>query len=138
MTVRSFLDSNVLLYAEDRSAGGKRDQAIALLEEGFRSRRGVISTQVLKEYFVNATRKLNVPAEVARESVALYRRLTTVIVTPEEILEAIDLHRLHSLSFWDSLIIGCARKSGCRVLYSEDLQDGCVFGELKVVNPFTR
>jgi predicted nucleic acid-binding protein len=136
MTERSFLDTNVLLYADDASSGDKQEAAISLIEAGFRSRKGVISTQVLQEYFVNATRKLGVTADVARASVELYQSMHTVSILPADILEAIDLHRLHSISLWDSLIVCAAAKSGCRILYSEDLQNGRRFGSVRVVNPF--
>ena len=136
MTERSFLDTNILISADDGSDERKQATAIGLIEAGIRSRRAVLSTQVLQEYFVNATRKLGIAPAVARESIEAYQQLTTIQIEPTDILEAIDLHRLHSLSFWDGLIIQSARKSGCRVLYSEDLQDGRRFGTLRLVNPF--
>ena len=137
MTERSFLDTNVLLYADDASAGKKQEAAIALLEQGMRVRKAVISTQVLSEYFVNATRKLGITPDVARTMVELYQTMTTVVLRSEDVLAAIDLHRLHhSLSYWDSLIVHAAQQAGCKVLYSEDLQAGRKFGSLTIVNPF--
>ena len=136
MTERSFLDTNVLLYADDASAGPKQSRAVALIETGLRRRKAVLSTQVLQEYFVNATRKLGIPSEVARATVDLYQAMTLVVIRVEDVLAAIDLHRLHSLAFWDSLIIHAAQQSGCKVLYSEDLQNGRRFGSLQIVNPF--
>lgn len=136
MTERSFLDTNVLLCADDAGSGSKQNTAIELIEAGFRSRKAVISTQVLQEYFVNATRKLGIASEVARASVELYQSMHTVVLLPEDVLEAIDVHRLHSISLWDSLLLSTAAKSGCKILYSEDLQNGRRFGSVRVVNPF--
>lgn len=136
MTERFFLDTNVLLYADDANDPAKQDKAVQLIERAFVTQAGVLSTQVLQEYFVNATRKLGVKPEFARESVDHYRMLTTLLIGPEDILAAIDLYRLNSLSLWDSLILQMALKGGCKVLYSEDLQAGQKFAGLKVVNPF--
>lgn len=134
MTV--FFDSNILLYAEDDSAPAKRDVAQALLREALRTGTGVLSTQVLQEYFVNATRKLGVSPALAQERTRLYRRMDVVIVRPELIDAAIDLHRLEPVSFWDALILRAAADARCSVLYTEDLQHGRVFDGVRVVDPF--
>ena len=136
MTERCFLDSNILLYADDESAGPKQDKAIALLEAGLRTRKAVISTQVLQEYYVNAVKKLKIPPEVARSSVEIFQTLPTALIQCSDILAAIDLQRLHTISFWDCLVIGSATNSRCKILYSEDLQTGREFGNLRIVNPF--
>ena len=121
MNDRSFLDSNILLYADDASAGPKQSRATELIESGFRTKRATLSTQVLQEYFVNATRKLKVPPDIARGSIEVYLQLSTVVVQPAHVLAAIDLHRLHSISFGDSLIVHSAQHANCKILYSEDL-----------------
>lgn len=136
MTERSFLDSNVLLYADDAGAGAKQQKAVALLEAGFRTGRGVLSTQVLQEYYVNAVAKLGVPKEIARAVVDTLRGLELAVIQVEDVLAAIDLHRLHSLSFWDCLVVRAAQRCGCRVLYTEDLQHGRDFDGTRVINPF--
>lgn len=136
MTVRSFLDSNILIYTDDRRLPEKRERATFLVEELQSRRSAVVSTQVLQEYFSVATRKLDVPAEIARAKVELFSRLSVVVLQMPLILRAIDLHRLHSISFWDGLIIAAAQEARCRVLLSEDLQHGRRFDGLEVVNPF--
>lgn len=136
MTERSFLDSNILLYADDASAGPKQTKAIELIEAGLRSRKAVISTQVLQEYYVNAVKKLRISPEIARASVEIFQTLPTNLIQCEDILAAIDLQRLHTISFWDCLIIRSAIQARCKILYSEDLQTGRRFGPLKIVNPF--
>lgn len=136
MTDRVFIDTNVLLYADDLDAGDKRERAQGILRELIGASRAVLSTQVLQEFFVNATRKLGVPAEIARKKVDLLLRLEVVLIRPELILSAIDLHRLHSLSFRDALIIRSAAAAGCPRVLSEDLQHGQVIDGVRIENPF--
>ena len=136
MSARSFLDTNVLVYTDDQDAPAKQEIALDLVESARLGGWGVVSTQVLQEYFAAATRKLGVPAEIAREKVEIFARLDVAIVDLPDILAGIDLHRLHRVGFWDGLIIHAARSAGCRVLYSEDLQRGRRFDGLEVVNPF--
>lgn len=97
---------------------------------------GVVSLQVLQEYFANATRKLGLDPDLARQKVEVYARFRVVEPSVVDLLAAIDLHRLHKLSVWDALILYSAKKAGCRVLLTEDLQHGQVIGGVKIVNPF--
>jgi predicted nucleic acid-binding protein len=136
MIAASFVDTNVVVYADDADAGEKRDLARALLTRIFSDGSAVVSVQVLQEYFSAATRRLGLPAEAARRRVEALGRLDVVALAPDDVLAAIDLHRLHSLSIWDALIVRAALISGCRILYSEDLQSGRRFEALEVVNPF--
>jgi predicted nucleic acid-binding protein len=133
---RTFFDTNVLVYAENASALVKQLKAIALFEEHRRNRTGVVSLQILQEYFVNVTRKLQVSPEVARRKVELLSRLDVAEPGFADILAAIDLHRLHSLSFWDALVVQMAKRAGCSVLLSEDMQHGREIDGVKIVNPF--
>lgn len=136
MTGRYFVDSNVLVYADDRSAGPKRERARELIREVMRTRKGVLSLQVLQEYFAVATRKLGISAAAARRRVELLGGLDVVILRVEDLLAAIDLHRLHGFSIWDALVVRAALNAGCRILYSEDFQEGRRIDGLQVVNPF--
>jgi len=136
MNVRSFLDSNILVYTDDQRAPDKRSIATDLVRAGVRSRKAVLSNQVLSEYFVSATRKLGVTAEVARRKIVLLSRLNTVMLEVADVLSAIDLHRLHQIAYWDALILRAAARAGCKRVYSEDLQDRQVFGDVEIVNPF--
>jgi len=138
MTARCFVDTNVLVYADDRSAGPRRERARQLIRETMASGSGALSLQVLQEYFAVATRKLGLSAAAARRRVELFSKLDVVILGAEDILAAIDLHRLHALSIWAALVIRAALNAGCRTLYSEDLQDGQRIDGLEVVNPFRR
>lgn len=132
----SFVDTNVLVYTDDHSQPAKRSTALSLVRRCFRERTGVLSTQVLQEYFVITTRKLRVPAEIARKKVEVFSRLDLVLIGLPDILSAIDLHRTHQLSLWDALLVRVATRAGCSVLFTEDLQHGQRFGDLEVVNPF--
>jgi predicted nucleic acid-binding protein len=136
MSVRSFLDTNVLLYSDDRDAPAKRRRALDLLAEHRLARSGVVSLQVLQEYFAAATRKLGVEAGIARRKVELFANYHLVVLDVDDVLAAIDLYRLHQLAFWDALIVRAASQGGCSVLYSEDLQDGRSIDGVTVVNPF--
>jgi predicted nucleic acid-binding protein len=136
MNGRSFFDTNVLVYTDDQDAPEKRDRATALYEECHGSRQAVVSTQVLQEYFVTVTRKLGVAAEIARRKTELFGRMQLVRPDLQDLLGAVDLHRLHGFSFWDALIVRAALVSACRRLYTEDLQHGRKIDGLEVVNPF--
>ncbi|HVT14870.1 MAG TPA: PIN domain-containing protein [Thermoanaerobaculia bacterium] len=136
MPGRSFLDSNVLVYTDDQGAPDKQEAALALVDLCRRRSSGVVSSQVLQEYFVTATRKLGVPPEIARRKVELFARFDLFLIGLEDILGAIDLHRLHGYSLWDALVVRAALRSSCSVLYSEDLQHGRRIDGLEIVNPF--
>jgi len=133
----SFLDSNILVYTDDRADPAKQKASIALVARLTRAQSAVVSFQVLQEYFAIVTRKLGVDAAVARAKVELFGALTTATTEVDDVLAAIDLHRLHQLSFWDALIVRSAIKSGCRRIYTEDLQHGRRYDGVEIVNPFS-
>ena len=136
MPARSFFDTNVLIYADDKADPAKQQRALDLVAEHRRARTGVVSLQVLQEYFVTVTRKLSVDARVARRKVELLAEFD--VATPEvaDILAAIDLHRLHEFSFWDALILRAAKQAGCSIVFSEDMQDTREIDGVRIVNPF--
>jgi predicted nucleic acid-binding protein len=135
-TPRTFLDTNVLLYCDDSSQFAKQRRALELVLEHKAQRTGVLSLQVLQEYFVNATRKLGLDPGLARQKVEAYSRFDVVEPVIADILAAIDFHRLHRVSYWDALVLHCARRSGCRVLLSEDMQHGQMVDGVRIENPF--
>lgn len=136
MSGRSFLDTNVLVYTDDHDAPDKQKIALDLVERARMEATGVVSTQVLQEYYSAATRKLGVSPDTARRKVELFAHFDLVPVELDLILTAIDFHRLNSVSFWDALILRAAMVSGCTTLYSEDLQTGRRIDGLQIVNPF--
>jgi len=133
---RTFLDTNILLYCDDSAHVSKQRRALALVLEHRAQRTGVVSLQVLQEYFVNATKKLGLDPGLVRQKVEAYSRFDVVEPVTADILAAIDFHRLHRISYWDALVLHCARKSGCRVVLTEDMQHGQEIDGVRIVNPF--
>src|SRR5206468_8462989 len=139
-TVPGFVDTNVLVYAEDRDAKTKDEVDRDLLVRLWDAREGVLSVQVLQEFYVSVTRKLKKPVTSAKALDIIEEYLTWTVVenTGRLLLEAIALQQRVQLSFWDSLIVQAAIEAGCDRLYSEDLTAGQKLGSVVVVNPFTR
>lgn len=137
MPVRSFFDTNVLVYADDKAAPAKQRKALDLVADHRRARTGVVSLQVLQEYFVTVTRKLQLDAGIARRKVELLAEFDVAAPQVADILAAIDLHRLYGFSFWDSLILRAAKQAGCRILFSEDMQNAREIDGVRIVNPFS-
>ena len=137
MSDRYFVDTNILMYAHDTSAGEKHERARTIVEEVWRDRSGVVSTQVLQELSVNLRRKAGRPLDVkaTREIVADYLTWQVIVNGGESILEALDLEARYRISFWDALVLQAAQASGAEVMYSEDLSDGQMYGSVRVVNP---
>lgn len=135
---RTFVDTNVLLYAHDASEIEKQPIARALLEELWADRSGIVSTQVLQEFYVVATRKFDPPMRRsdARELVALYATWVVIQVDTALILDAATLEDRFQLSFWDALIVEAARRAGATRLVSEDLQDGRRIAGTVIEDPF--
>ncbi len=135
-----FVDTNVLVYAHDVSEEVRRPIAQAVLEDLWANRSGALSTQVLQEFYVVATRKFDPPMtrRRARDIVAAYAEWTLVEIDAVLILAASELGERHTLSFWDALIIESARRAGANRLLSEDLQTGRRVTGLKIENPFAK
>lgn len=136
----TFVDTNVLVYAHDLSETQRRPVAQAVLDELWRTRTGVVSTQVLSEFYVVATRKFDPPMSrrAAREVIGAYSAWPVVPVDAALILAASTLEERHTLSFWDALIIEAAARSGAARLLSEDLQTGRRIRNLTIENPFAQ
>lgn len=133
-----FVDTNVLIYAHDRSAGMKHDRARSLLQELWDSRAGCLSIQVLQEFYVNITGKVALPLSPETAAEIITDLSAWQIHRPDvsDILEAIRLQTRLQLSFWDAMIIASANKLGCHTVWSEDLNAGQTYGDAVVQNPF--
>lgn len=133
-----FVDTNVLVYSYDLSAGKKHERARGLVEDLWRTRRGCISVQVLQEFFVNVTRKIPapLPTSIARELIQDLAHWRTHAPDERSVLAAIDLHERAGLSFWDAMILRSAVSLGCETLYTEDLNAGQSYEGVVVENPF--
>lgn len=134
--MRSFLDTNVLVYADAADEPAKQATAIALISRLRREGTGVISTQVLQEFANVALRKLRLPHALVRERLVFFAGFDVIRNSPELIQSALDLHIAHGLAFYDALIVQAALDSGCQQLWSEDLQAGRMLGKLVIANPF--
>ena len=121
---RSFLDTNILVYTDDPRDLAKQAAAATLVSDHLRRQTGVVSIQVLQEYFTAATGKLKLAPNLAKQRIAFFALLQVVQPGVSDILAAIDFHRLHHISFWDAMILHSAKQAGCRVLLTEDLQHG--------------
>ena len=138
MSAKFFVDTNILMYAHDRSTGERHVRASGLIQQLWNSGTGVVSTQVLQELCVNICRKATRPLspDETRDLVRDYTNWEVVVNDADSILEALALERRFSLCFWDALIIHAAEKSGAETIYSEDLAHGQVYGSTRIVDPF--
>ncbi len=132
----AFLDSNILIYTDDSRSPAKQATATLLIQAHISQRTGVVSIQALQEYFSVVTGKFGISPDAAREKVQILGALTVFQPATKDVLAAIDLHRLHHISFWDALIVRAASQSGCRTLLSEDMQHGRRIDGVEIVNPF--
>lgn len=134
--MRSLLDTNILVYADTGDDPRRQQRALQLIREHRLGGHAVLSVQVLQEFTNVALRKLRLPPTLVRERLSFYQRFELVPTTPALIEGALDLHVLHSLSFYDALVVQAALAGGCQRLLTEDLQHGARFKGLQIVNPF--
>jgi len=136
--VATFVDTNVLVYAHDASDAARQPIAAQLLDDLWRTRNGLLSTQVLTEFYAVVTRKFDppLPRREARALIDAYTAWPLVQVDAPLIVAASALEEQHSLSFWDALIVEAARRGGASRLVSEDLQHGRRIAGLVIANPF--
>ena len=137
-TLLEFVDTNILVYAHDRSAGKKHEAARELVKRLWETRQGCLSVQVLQEFYVTVTRKVAQPIK-PEEAAELIRDLSYWrIYTPtaQDVLSAIDLQSHYKISFWDAMVIHSAVSLQCDVIWSEDLGDGQPYHGVIVKNPF--
>ncbi len=137
MPDKFFVDTNILLYAHDRSAGLKHERARQLVEGLWASGQGVLSTQVLQELCINLRRRVArpLPVEEVRHLLQDYLSWEIVVNSPASVLHALEIEVRYQISFWDALVLQAAESSGAAVLYSEDLAAGQKYGPVQVVNP---
>lgn len=136
MTARSFIDTNLLIYAEASDEPAKQQTALALLKQLFEAASGTLSTQVLQEYCNVALKKLKLSAGHIRAQLDLYEQFEVIQVTPAIIRAGLDLHQTRSVSFYDAIVLASAETAGCSVLFSEDMNTGEMIGGVRILNPF--
>lgn len=137
MSDKTFVDTNILIYAHDVDAKSKHDVAKRVLRELWDQRTGLLSMQVLQEFYVNVTRKIAspLPKDVARLVVSSYS-IWCVETTPAEIAAAFRIEAESRIGFWDALIVSSAAKSGATRILSEDLNAAQTTSGVLVENPF--
>jgi len=135
-----FVDTNILVYAHDASAGKKHHRAKNLINDLWASGRGCLSIQVLQEFYVTVVQKVASPMqpEMAAKIISDLSQWRLCVTDIDDILEAINIHQRNKLSFWDALIICSANKLGCAVLLTEDLSNGQFYEGIRVLNPFAQ
>lgn len=132
-----FFDTNILLYAGDSQNPTKQHAARKILTSLNKKTSGVISTQVLQEYYVVEVKKFKRDPLIIKQVLKTWEQFEVITITPSLIEEAIDISLLNKLSFWDSLIIAAACFAKCTQLMTEDLQHGQIIRGLKIINPFS-
>jgi predicted nucleic acid-binding protein len=135
---RQFVDTNILVYAYDRTQEEKWERARGLVDSLWLSGEGTLSIQVLQEFFHTVTRKLP-HALTVREARTIVRDLSRwTLHRPDrdDLFTAIDLHEESEISFWDAMIVQSARRMNCAVLWTEDLSDGQSYAGVTARNPF--
>lgn len=131
-----FLDANVLVYAQDKDTPAKRGRSRQLIAELAAAGTGVISTQVLQEFYVAVTRRMGVEPLAAKAVLGTFSIFEITQTSPDLIDDAIDCSILNKISFWDALIVAAASSAGCGTIYSEDLNAGQVIQGVRIENPF--
>lgn len=138
MSASVFVDTNVLVYARDAAAPEKQERAARWIEHLWRTRTGRLSYQVLHEYYVTVTTKLQpgmTPVQ-GRDDVRALLAWAPATPSRERLEAAWQLQDRFSVSWWDAQIIAAAQQIGCSVLLTEDLQHGQRFGDVEVRSPF--
>ena len=137
MSDRCFVDTNILVYAQDLAAGEKYSWAHALMVELWEERKGVISTQVLQELYIALRHRMKSPVSAVEAANILrdYSEWQVVINNRESIFRAIEIEGRYKISFWDALILQAAERAEARTVYSEDLSHGSKYAGIMVVNP---
>lgn len=131
-----FVDTNVILYACDADAGEKHELSIALLARLVEERLGVLSIQVLMEFYSNATRKLRMSSQETEALLEDFAEWQLHRPDYSSIIAAVHLQRRYKLAWYDAMILNSALETGCSVLWTEDFSDGQRFGDLVIRNPF--
>ena len=133
---KTFIDTNVIVYANDRRDRTKQQTALTLIKDLMDSGHGVVSTQVLQEYAVTALAKLHQRSDVVLRTLVLLEALEVVQQTPQMIRQAVEIKELYGLGFWDACIISNAEAAGCDLILSEDLNPGQFYSGIQLINPF--
>ena len=139
MSDKTFLDTNILVYAYDRHDPSKQNKAQKLITDGIEKENLALSVQVLGEFFNVVTRYIPQPltSDEAREIIDTLRVIPVQEIDLSMVNRAIETHQIYRISYWDALIVSAAERAECPLLFSEDLNNGQIYHEILVQNPFT-
>ena len=140
MRDKTFVDTNILVYAHDQDAGHKHEIARKVITELWESRLGLLSAQVLQEFYLTLTRKIPVPLDkpATRRILRNYLSWEVVINDPSVILQASEIEQTYKMSFWEALIVSAAFSKNAATILTEDLNHGQVIEGIEIKNPFRR
>ena len=138
MSAKVFLDANILVYAHDKDAGEKHSVAVEIVKDLWEKRTGVLSNQILQEFYVGVTKKILKPISKseAREIIRAYTCWGMSAITPMSIIRATEIEEKHLISFWDALVIVAAYEAKCEKILTEDLNSGQIIEGVVIENPF--
>jgi len=137
MTEKFFIDTNILIYTIDNHYPKKKIISRELIAKLFEDASGIISTQVLQEFYYTAVNKLKSDPKIIKELLKSFEELEIVQINTTLIHKAIDCSIANNISFWDALIITAAESANCNKLFSEDLNNGQIINGVEIVNPFS-
>lgn len=132
---RCFIDSSIVVYANDRSAGSKQSRAVEIISACMTGGNGVVSIQVLQEYAHIALKKLGQDHPVVMRQLKLLEAFTLITPSPKSVRRAVEIRQSYRISFWDAGIVAAAEDADCGVIFSEDLNNGQYYAGIAVVNP---
>ena len=136
--MKAFIDTNIIVYANDSREKGKQAAAVELITGVMQEGTGVISTQVLQEYSAVALRKLNQDPHIVLHQLKLLSFFETITILPALVQRGIEMVMAYRINFWDACILSAAERGECARIYSEDLNPGQIYSGIEVVNPFNR
>jgi predicted nucleic acid-binding protein len=132
-----FIDTNILVYSLDAHDPGKQQECRHLLKALWKNHRGVISTQVMQEFYVTATKKLGADPVIIKNILNSFSHFEVVLITPNVIQSAVDISILNTLSFWDALIVAAASFAKCEKIWTEDMNAGQIVKGVRLENPIS-
>ncbi len=130
-----FIDTNIIVYANDRKAKEKQVRCIDVVSSLMRIRQGVVSIQVLQEYACTALQKLHQSTEVVLRQIKLLESFEVVLPEPQTVIRAVEIQCRSQISFWDASIVAAAEYAKCHAILSEDLNEGQYYAGIPVINP---
>lgn len=135
MMPRYFIDTNLVVYANDRRDPKKQGRALEIIGQLMTSGTGALSVQVLQEYANTALFKLDQEPEVVIRQLRLLEALAVIVPSPTSVRRAVEIRNAYRISFWDAAIISAAEEAECDIVLSEDLNDNQYYAGIRVVNP---